>query len=111
MTTSKYMILGGGMVAGYAAKEMAEHGLKSGELTIVSSDNAIPYERPPLSKGFLAGKDTEAGIRINSTEFYSKHGIDVRLRCEIDGIDVPRKLLRQKSGEDFGFEKLVIATG
>ena len=61
MKTSRYMILGGGMVAGYAAKEMAERGLKSGELTIISADTAIPYERPPLSKGFLAGKDTEIG--------------------------------------------------
>ena len=111
MKTSKYMILGGGMVAGYAAKEMAGRGLKSGELTIVSSDNAIPYERPPLSKGFLAGKDTEESIRINPADFYSQHGIEVKLRCEIAGVDVQRKVLRQKSGEDLGFEKLIIATG
>jgi NADPH-dependent 2,4-dienoyl-CoA reductase/sulfur reductase-like enzyme len=52
------ILLGGGMVAGYAAKEFVECGLKSGELGIVSADNALPYERPPLSKSFLAGKDT-----------------------------------------------------
>src|SRR5881392_3004185 len=111
MKTSKYMILGGGMVAGYAAKEMAERGLKSGDLTIVSSDSGIPYERPPLSKGFLAGKDTEESIRINPADFYGKHGIEVKLRCEIAGVDLQRKVLRQKSGEDLGFEKLIIATG
>jgi hypothetical protein len=49
MTTSKYLILGGGMVAGYAAKQLVENGLKPGELRIVSADNSIPYERPPLS--------------------------------------------------------------
>ena len=65
MQTSKYMILGGGMVAGYAAKEMIERGLRPGQLAIVSADNTVPYERPPLSKGFLAGKDTEESIRIN----------------------------------------------
>jgi hypothetical protein len=51
------IILGGGMVAGYAAKEAVEGGLKPGQLAIVSADEAVPYERPPLSKSFLAGKD------------------------------------------------------
>ena len=59
MRKSKYVILGGGMVASYAPKEMVERGLKPAELAIVSTDSAVPYERPPLSKGFLAGKDTE----------------------------------------------------
>ena len=61
------------MAAGYAAKELASQGLKPGELTIVSADNAVPYERPPLSRGFLSGKDdNEAGIQprigIGNTE-------------------------------------------
>ena len=99
------------MVAGYAAKQLVENGLKPGELTIVSADTSLPYERPPLSKGFLAGKDTEAGIRINPEDFYREHEIEVRLHCEADGIDAGRKLLRLRSGEDLGFERLIIATG
>ena len=99
------------MVAGYAAKQLVEGGLKPGELTIVSADTSLPYERPPLSKGFLAGKDTEAGIRINPEDFYREHEIEVRLHCEADGIDAGRKLLRLRSGEDLGFERLIIATG
>lgn len=109
--TSKYVIFGGGMVAGYAAKEFAERGLKAGQLTIVSADTSLPYERPPLSKGFLAGKETEAGILINPEDFYREHEIEVRLRCEVDGIDAGRRLLHLRSGEDLGFEKLIIATG
>ena len=69
MNEARYLILGGGMVAGYAAKELVDHGLKPGELAIVSSDNALPYERPPLSKSFLLGKDTETTILINGAEF------------------------------------------
>ena len=99
------------MVAGYAAKQLVENGLKPGELTIVSADTSLPYERPPLSKGFLAGKDTEAGIRINPEDFYREHEIEVRLHCQADGIDAGRKLLRLRSGEDLGFERLIIATG
>src|SRR5882672_8906960 len=111
MDQSKFVILGGGMVAGYAAKQLVELGLKSGELAILSADTSLPYERPPLSKGFLAGKDTEDSIRINSQSFYDEHGIEVRLGCTISGVDAERKRLTLASGEEFGFEKLIVATG
>ncbi len=107
----KYAILGGGMVAGYAAKQFVELGLKPGELTIVSADSALPYERPPLSKGFLAGKDAEENILINPEKFYGEHGIEVMLGCEVKGIDAKQKTLHLASGETLGFEKLVVATG
>jgi NADPH-dependent 2,4-dienoyl-CoA reductase/sulfur reductase-like enzyme len=111
MTKSKYLILGGGMVAGYAAKEMAARGLKPGELSIVSSEGAIPYERPPLSKDFLAGKDDDSAIRINPEDFYREHEIDLKLGSEAAGIDVAGKILSLRSGDEIGFERLIIATG
>ena len=111
MMSSKYIILGGGMVAGYAAKELASQGLRSGELTIISADDSLPYERPPLSKGFLSGKDTEDGILINKPEWYQKQGIDIKLRTTIDKIDLTKKRLHADSGEVFECETLLIATG
>jgi NADPH-dependent 2,4-dienoyl-CoA reductase/sulfur reductase-like enzyme len=111
MVSSKYIILGGGMVAGYAAKESASRGLGSGELTIVSAEDTLPYERPPLSKGFLSGKDTADGILINKLEWYEKQGIDTKLRTTIDKIDLKKKRLYADSGEVFEFEDLLIATG
>jgi len=111
MDTSKYLILGGGMVAGYAAKQLVETGLKPRELTIVSGDSSNPYERPPLSKGFLAGKDTETSIFINPDDFYRAHDIEIRLNCVVGNVDSARKSVRLQSGEEIGFEKLVVATG
>jgi NADPH-dependent 2,4-dienoyl-CoA reductase/sulfur reductase-like enzyme len=111
MNGSKFTILGGGMVAGYAAKQLVELGLPPGDLAIVSADNSVPYERPPLSKGFLAGKDTEEGIRINPEEFYRKQGIDIKLECEVSAVDSQRKRLILQDGGEFGFEKLIVATG
>lgn len=99
------------MVAGYAAKQLVELGLPAGDLAIVSADNEIPYERPPLSKGFLAGKDTEDAIRINPAEFYRERRIDLRLRTEVESVDPGGKRLRLKGGGELGFDKLVIATG
>jgi len=111
MSDSRFVIVGGGMVAGYAAKQLVELGLKPGELAILSADNSIPYERPPLSKGFLAGKDTEESIRINPDEFYREHGIEMKLSCEVSAVDAERKRLILKSGDEVGFHKLIVATG
>ncbi len=111
MNSVKYVILGGGMVAGYAAKQLAEGGLASGELSIISADDFPPYERPPLSKGYLAGKDSDDTIRINPESFYSKHGIELRLRTPVQAVNPSRKRLLLHSGAELGFEKLVIATG
>jgi NADPH-dependent 2,4-dienoyl-CoA reductase/sulfur reductase-like enzyme len=111
MKGTRYLFLGGGMVAGYAAKEMVERGLKAGELSIISADSAAPYERPPLSKGFLAGKEDEAQIRISPESFYSEHGIELKLGSEVAGVDAAKRVLWLQSGAQIGFEKLVVATG
>jgi 3-phenylpropionate/trans-cinnamate dioxygenase ferredoxin reductase component len=111
MNESRFVIVGGGMVAGYAAKQFVELGLKADELTILSAETSLPYERPPLSKGFLAGKDAEDAIRINTESFYREHGIEVKLGCEISAVDPKRKRLSLKSGGEFGFDKLIMATG
>jgi len=99
------------MVAGYAAKQLAELGLKSGDLTIVSAERAAPYERPPLSKGFLAGRDSEESIRIVPDDFYGAHGIDLRLETEVTGISAAQKRIQLSTGEEVVFEKLILATG
>jgi NADPH-dependent 2,4-dienoyl-CoA reductase/sulfur reductase-like enzyme len=107
----RYILLGGGMVAGYAAKEFVEGGLNTGELGIISADTAPPYERPPLSKGFLSGKDNEESVLINPEEFYRENGIGLHLNVQIERIDLPGKRLLGRGGEQFRFERLILATG
>jgi NADPH-dependent 2,4-dienoyl-CoA reductase/sulfur reductase-like enzyme len=111
MNSAKYLIVGGGMVAGYAAKELASKGLSSGELTVISADKAYPYERPPLSKGFLLGKETDTSILINSSDWYQEHGIEVRLQTTVNSVDPQNKRLRTSSEETFEFQTLLLATG
>jgi len=99
------------MAAGYAAKELAKHGWNSGGLTIISADDALPYERPPLSKSFLSGKDKEADILINPPEWYAQQKIGVKLKTVIRDVDLKKRALRAESGESFQFEHLLVATG
>jgi NADPH-dependent 2,4-dienoyl-CoA reductase/sulfur reductase-like enzyme len=111
MQTYRYVILGGGIVAGYAARELVEGGLGSGELAIVSTDGSPPYERPPLSKGFLAGTEERGDLFINGCDYYAGHGIDLRLNAYVTALDLRRRLLHTATDEEIGYEKLLIATG
>jgi len=107
----RYVILGGGMVAGYAAGELARRGIAPGECAIISADAELPYERPPLSKSFLQGKDERDDILIHDRAFYERHGIDVRLQTRASAIDTDARTVALDGGESVGYDALVIATG
>ncbi|HVX67358.1 MAG TPA: FAD-dependent oxidoreductase [Bryobacteraceae bacterium] len=111
MDAFRYVILGGGMVAGYAAKEFVERGIGKGELAIVSADDALPYERPPLSKGYLRGTDAEESVFIGDAAFYSEHGIEVKLRTRVERADFGSRTLYLAGGGEWRYEKLLVATG
>jgi NADPH-dependent 2,4-dienoyl-CoA reductase/sulfur reductase-like enzyme len=111
MKSYKYVMLGSGVAAGYAAQEFAQQKVEKGALGIVTADEAIPYDRPPLSKKFLAGKATRQDIVINDAAFYRTHSIDVLVKHPVIAIDLSRKKLRCQPGGDVKFEKLLIATG
>ncbi len=111
MKSFPIVILGGGVVAGYAAKEFVALGGKKGDLAIVTAENVLPYERPPLSKGFLTGKEEAGDIQISGAAFYRKHGIAMYRSFPVGKVDLHRHRLRSSSGELIGFEKLLIATG
>lgn len=105
-----YAILGGGMVAGYAAREMVKQGVEPGEIVMISMDEDPPYERPPLSKGLLKGEKQEDEIFINGPGFYEEHGIDLRLKMWVRSVDLEARTVASKK-TTVGFEKLLIATG
>ena len=105
------VILGGGVAAGYAAKEFVAQSGKGGDLAIVTAENALPYERPPLSKGFLAGQEKASGLQISDAAFYRKHGIAVFRNFQVGKVGFRRRRLQSDSGKVLGFDQLLIATG
>lgn len=107
----KYVILGGGVTAGYAAQEFVEQEIEPGDLAIVSADDTLPYNRPPLSKGFLAGKQDIEDILINAPDFYDKHQIEVLLNTRVTRVDLNEKRLYTDTDTTIQFDKLLIATG
>jgi len=111
MKSFPIVILGGGVVAGYAAKEFVAQSGKKGDLAIVTAENALPYERPPLSKGFLAGKEKAGDIQISGVAFYREHGITVLRNFPVGKVDFRARRLQGPSGKMIGFDQLLIATG
>lgn len=110
MKSYPYVILGGGVVAGYAARTFAENGVHSAALGIISAEPHLPYERPLLSKGFAPECQLLPELLINSPAFYAEHGIDVHLSTAVDKVDFVQKQLYCQ-GEVIGYDKLLIATG
>ncbi|KAJ8423027.1 hypothetical protein Cgig2_016505 [Carnegiea gigantea] len=117
----KYVILGGGVAGGYAAREFATQGLKPGELAIISKEAVAPYERPALSKGYLFPESAarlpgfhvcvgSGGERL-LPEWYKEKGIELILSTEIVKADLSSKSLRSAAGEAFKYDILIIATG
>ena len=111
MKSFPIVILGGGVVAGYAAREFVAQSGKNGELAIVTAEITLPYERPPLSKGFLGGEVGSADIQISDAAFYREHGIAVYRNFNVVRVDLRRRRLHSTSGRVIGFKQLLIATG
>jgi NADPH-dependent 2,4-dienoyl-CoA reductase/sulfur reductase-like enzyme len=111
MKSFPIVILGGGVVAGYAAKEFVAQSGKKGGLAILTAENALPYERPPLSKGFLAGQEQAGELQISDAAFYREHGIAVFRNFPVRKVDFRKRRLQSTSGKVIGFDQLLIATG
>jgi len=111
MKSFPIVILGGGVVAGYAAKEFVAQNGKKGGLAILTAENELPYERPPLSKGFLAGKEEASDLQISDAAYYREHGIAVYRDFPVRKVDFRAHRLQSNSGKSIGFDQLLIATG
>ena len=105
MKSFPIVILGGGVVAGYAAKEFVAQSGKKGDLALVTAEKALPYERPPLSKGFLAGKEEAGDIQISEAAFYRKQGVAVPRNFLVEKVDFRRRRLQSASGKVIGFDQ------
>jgi NADPH-dependent 2,4-dienoyl-CoA reductase/sulfur reductase-like enzyme/nitrite reductase/ring-hydroxylating ferredoxin subunit len=104
------VIVGGGAAANAAAETLRNEGYRGG-ITMLSADDSGPYDRPNLSKGFLAGSAEEDWILLRSLDFYREHDIDLKLRACVAGVDPTSRTLRLVDGSELAFDALLLATG
>ncbi len=104
------VIVGGGLAAARVAQAYRKAG-GEGAVTILGREPDPPYNRPPLSKGFLRG-DLEAGDTLVQPEAdYAAADIDLRLGCEVTGVDSAAKTVALADGGTLPYDRLVLASG
>lgn len=103
-------IIGAGHAGARVAGGLRAAGF-SGEISLFGEEAHLPYERPPLSKGFLCGEVTEADCLLYSLDFYSANRIALNLGSAVTGIDPEAQIVRNERGETERYDRLIIATG
>ena len=104
------VIVGGG-AAGFAAAQRLRDLGYSAQLTLLSADAAAPYDRPNLSKDYLAGEADPAWMPLKDAAFYADHGIELRLATTVTKIDPAARQVTLESGETLTFDALLLAAG
>ena len=82
-----------------------------GTIVLIGEESWLPYQRPPLSKKFLAGELPAERLYVKPAAFYDAPGMDVRLGTRVTAVDRERRLVTTAAGKRIAFDTLVIATG
>ncbi len=111
MEKFRYVILGGGTAAGYAARQLVNEGIDKNQLCLVSEETILPMNRIQLSKKYLQGKAGVDHLLINSEKFYADNEVQVITGTRVTSVDFNAKTLLLDGDMAVGYEKLLIATG
>lgn len=106
----KVIIIGAGHAAAQLAPSLRKQGWK-GEILIIGEEVYIPYQRPPLSKEFMAGEKTEDEILIRPQFAYEQHDINFRLNEKVEKLNPEESTLTLSNGEKLSYDQLALCTG
>jgi len=104
------LIVGASLAGATVVGTLRELGVAE-DITLLGDEDALPYERPALSKAYLAGQVSADALLVHPPSFYADHGIALRLGQRAIGVDADHRLVLLGSGEQVPYGTLVIATG
>ncbi|MEU4543029.1 NAD(P)/FAD-dependent oxidoreductase [Nonomuraea dietziae] len=105
-----FVIVGAGLAGAKAAQTLREEGF-DGEVVLIGAEEERPYERPPLSKGYLLGKSEREKIFVHPPYWYADQEIDLRLGVTVTGIALDAHEVALDDGSRMSYDKLLITTG
>ena len=108
--TERVIIVGAGHAAGQAATSLRQKKY-AGEIVMFGDEPYIPYQRPPLSKAFLAGDLTVERLYFKPENFYPDHDVTLKLNTRVDRIDAVAHTVTTCDDETLDYSKLIFATG
>ncbi len=106
----RIVIVGGGQAGGQAAASLRQGGFE-GEVALVAAEPHPPYQRPPLSKQYLAGEQEVDRVLLRPGSFYEEQRISLRLGAEASEIDRGGREVLLASGERLAYDAALLATG
>ena len=107
--SGRIVIVGGGLAAGTAAAALRDAGY-DGDVVLHAAEPHLPYERPPLSKGYLAGEKDADSLLVHPASWYAENDVDVRTGSRVERIDADAHTVTA-GGATESFDRLLIATG
>ncbi|MEU3251493.1 FAD-dependent oxidoreductase [Streptomyces sp. NPDC006997] len=106
-----FVIVGGGLAGAKAAETLRAEGF-TGRVILICDERDHPYERPPLSKGYLLGKDERDSVFVHEPTWYATNDVELHLGQTVDAIDRTAKTVRfGEDGTVVRYDKLLLATG
>ncbi|WP_310786858.1 NAD(P)/FAD-dependent oxidoreductase [Mycobacterium sp. Z3061] len=110
MTSTVFVIVGGGLAAAKAVQALRDSGF-DGQIVLFADEEYLPYERPPLSKDFLAGDKSLVDFTVQNSDWYRERRVDLRLNTRVDALDAAAHTVAFDDGVTLRYEKLLLATG
>ena len=110
MTTRSVVIVGAGLAGARCAETLRAEGF-DGDLVLVGEESVAPYERPALSKEFLAGSKSVADLLLRPQSFWAEQRIELVLGQRVGSVDRTRRTVTTSAGLELGWDTLVLATG
>jgi len=109
-TPDSVLILGGGLAGATAAFALRDNGF-AGRVTLVGEESGLPYERPPLSKGYLRGEEPIEKAQVRSSNDYATEGVALVAGRRALTLDPAVRRVVLDDGSELGYDALLIATG
>jgi len=104
------VVVGAALAGARAAAALRDEG-HEGSITLVGAERHLPYERPPLSKGYLLGKDPLEQAFVHPEEWYAEHDVQLRLGTRATALDRGAGRVVLDGGEELPYDRLLLATG
>lgn len=108
--TSRVVIAGAGHAAGQVIATLKQKKF-SGQIVLLGDEPYLPYQRPPLSKKYLAGELDAERLHFKPASFYDSDNIDVRLRTRVEAIERDEQIVHTSDGLSIAYDRLVLALG
>ncbi|GAA4290380.1 NAD(P)/FAD-dependent oxidoreductase [Mycobacterium paraffinicum] len=105
-----FVIIGGGLAGAKAVEALRDSGF-DGQLSLFAEETHLPYERPPLSKEYLAGKKSLTDFTVQNSDWYRDHGVDLRLGSRVSAVNAGEHTVALPDGTTMRYDKLLLAMG